>query len=645
MLFIAIVLLLWVYVWLRAIRVPLIYDEIATFFHYIHTNSFLPFRSHLDANNHLLNSALAWISFKILGSSPLALRLPNVLSFALFAYFVWKFARQIQLPLLRWIFILGLLFTHNFLEFFALSRGYGMSIALMLGACWYLYALRFGYSMRNYILALILGILATAANLNLAYTYILLQILLGIWLFRPDKGLIKFQIPIPIVLGTKFQTNSKIKIPNINLRSSVPTSTTTPSPTPTPKPKPISPLSSLLSPFSFLLPGLFPTAFFIAYLLRLKNAGALYFGSSEGVFKTTFMSLYRSLFENASIIFLFYAGLLFLAALGIYFYSNLSRQQKTDWLGYRYLFLFLFAGNIFAAWLAHVIFRMNYHETRTALYLYPMFIGAVLFSLDTFIYQTNKRWIVLLAIPLLLIPVNFTMNANLSHVSQENERIPESFYKIVQSDPGASGYPSTIGGYRGREMQWAYLNFRNGGTAGVVQSSDYPGYIADYQIMGTKELPGWQNVYDSINYDPQTRYCLLKRKVKAEQIHRATFHTEPMTKVTNEEFIKLGRGSAGTLRGKSLYAGYRLTLASPEKPLRAWIVFTVFDSGNRAVSYERIPLDWLKTSWNGEKDNLVNGLYIPRLPESAEFFTTYLWNIDKKPVQIAEGQFDLFELQ
>ncbi|HNS46120.1 MAG TPA: hypothetical protein PKH94_02665, partial [Bacteroidales bacterium] len=61
-LFVAFGLLLWIYVWLRAIQVPLIYDEIATFFHYIHSSSFLPFRSHLDANNHLLNSALTWIS-------------------------------------------------------------------------------------------------------------------------------------------------------------------------------------------------------------------------------------------------------------------------------------------------------------------------------------------------------------------------------------------------------------------------------------------------------------------------------------------------------------------------------------------------------------------------------------------------------
>ncbi|MBP6978643.1 MAG: hypothetical protein PHD61_10225 [Bacteroidales bacterium] len=645
-LFIAIGILLWIYIWLRAARVPLIYDEIATFFHYIHTDSFLPFRSHLDANNHLLNSALSWISYKILGSSPLALRLPNILSFPLFLFFVWKFARQIHLPMLRWIFILALLLTHNFLEFFALTRGYGLSMALMLGACWYLYALRFGPSPKYTILALVLGLLATAANLNLVHTFILLQILLMAWFLTAGTRLQKFQIP-----RSKFQTNSKIQIPGPRRFAPqdkpLPASRLPlPSPSsPRPSPPSLSPFSSLLSPLSSLFLGLLPTAFFIAYLLRLKTAGALYFGSSEGVFKTTFLSLYLLLFENGTLVFLYYAGAVFLAVLGIYLFINLSRKYRFGWLNPRFIFIFLLMGNIFAAWLAHLIFDMNYHEARTALYMYPLLIGAVLFGLDTFIYQTNKRWSVLLALPLLMIPVNFALNANLSHVSFENERIPESFYQTIQTHPQVNGYPSTIGGYRGREMQWAYLNFRNGGTAGIVQGSDYPGYIADYQIIDVKEFPEWRTIYDSINYDPQTHYYLLKHKIRPEPNHRATFRTEPMIKTTSEEFIKLGRGSASTLRGKALHAGYRLTLASPEEPLRAWIVFTVVDSNDKVLRYERIPLDWLRTSWNGEKDNLVNGMFIPWLPDSAHLFSTYLWNIEKKPVRIVEGQFDLFELQ
>ncbi|HNS17037.1 MAG TPA: hypothetical protein PKI34_04345 [Bacteroidales bacterium] len=636
-LFVAFGLLLWIYVWLRAIQVPLIYDEIATFFHYIHSSSFLPFRSHLDANNHLLNSALTWISYEILGSSPLALRLPNVLSFPLFVFFVWKFARQIQLPLLRWIFILALLFAHNFLEFFELTRGYGLSMALMLGACWYLYALRFGYSMRNAILTLILGILATSANLNLVYTFILLQILLGIRLLRPDKGLIKFQLPVP-----KSPPPTPTPAPT-------PTPTHTPppapTPTPTPTPTPISPLSSLLSPLSFLLLSLLPTAFFILYLLRLKSAGALYFGSSEGLARTTFLSLYGLLFENGHIVFLYYAALLFFASAGIYLYLNLARKHNPDWLNPRSLFLFLLTGNMIAAWLVHLIFKMNYHETRTALYLYPLFVGTGIFALDTFIYQTNKRWSVLLSIPLLLIPVSFAVNVNLSHVSFENERIPERFYKTIRSDPQAMGYPATIGGYRGRAMQWAYLNFRNGGNAGVVQSSDYPGQIADYQIVDIRVNSEWKTNYDSLDFDPQTGFYLLKRK---SVLHRNLIADVPVratAQASYEEFMDLGHGDLDTLIGKSLYAGYKLSVSSPVKPLQVWVVFTVLAKDRKVLRYEHIPLNWLRTEWPGEEHPLINGLYLSELPDSAQTYVTYLWNIKKVPVEITGGQFELYDLQ
>lgn len=60
-------ILLWAYLWLRAIYVPLVHDEIATFYHYIQTGRFLPYLSHWDANNHFLNSALTWLSYSSSG--------------------------------------------------------------------------------------------------------------------------------------------------------------------------------------------------------------------------------------------------------------------------------------------------------------------------------------------------------------------------------------------------------------------------------------------------------------------------------------------------------------------------------------------------------------------------------------------------
>ncbi|MDD5507683.1 MAG: hypothetical protein PHD25_05050 [Bacteroidales bacterium] len=632
-LFWSISFLLWIYIWARAICVPLIYDEIATFFHYIHTNSFLPFHSHLDANNHLLNSALTWISYKILGSSPLALRLPNVLSFPLFVFFVWKFARQIQLPFLRWSFILSMLFAHNFLEFFSLTRGYGMSMAFLLGSCWYLNCLMFKFSVKNYSLALLYGMLSVGSNLNLMYAFILLQIILVV-IFIQNTRRQKSQIP-----KSKFQTNSSNQIPKLRLPSPpqlFSTSGNKKYSTPTLTPTPISTLSFLL--LSFL-----PTAFFTTYLFYLKSHGALYYGSSEGLITTTFRSLSGLLFESGQAVAFWYACILLSVSLVFYLVWNISHRPLNQWFSYHYLFLYLMGGNIIGALTAHWIFGINYHESRTALYYYPLLIGTAIFTIDAAVYRTNKRWITLLALPLLIIPVTFGMNVNFSHVSFENERIPERFYQRVRSDQPVNGYPATIGGYRGREMQWAYQNFRHGGPAGIIQYSDYPGTIADYQIAGITENPDWLNTYDSLDYDPQTGFYLFKRKTPALRLPVSSFQISNVS--TSEEFISFAQGSADTLKGKSLYAGYRLSIISSAKPLRAWIVFTAFDKDRATLCYERIPLDWQRTAWKAENSDVVSGLFIALLPDSAHTFVTYLWNIEKKPLEISTCTVEFFELR
>ena len=51
------------YIIIRAYSVPIIHDEAATFFYYIQSGIFMPPEAHIDANNHILNSALAHFSY------------------------------------------------------------------------------------------------------------------------------------------------------------------------------------------------------------------------------------------------------------------------------------------------------------------------------------------------------------------------------------------------------------------------------------------------------------------------------------------------------------------------------------------------------------------------------------------------------
>lgn len=126
------------YLWIRGYYVPITFDEAATFFHFVQSGDFWFFTSLPDANNHFINSLLSFISYNIFGSSKLALRLPNLLAFSIYLYFLYRFSTFFKSGLLRWVFILSMMFSHFFVEYFALCRGYGLSMAFLLGVFYYL---------------------------------------------------------------------------------------------------------------------------------------------------------------------------------------------------------------------------------------------------------------------------------------------------------------------------------------------------------------------------------------------------------------------------------------------------------------------------------------------------------------------------
>src|SRR3954465_10567066 len=73
----------------RCASVPFSHDEAATYFYYIQSGSFLPFSSHVDANNHFLLSACSWLCFKVAGPAKIVLRMPCLASFMLLCYAVY----------------------------------------------------------------------------------------------------------------------------------------------------------------------------------------------------------------------------------------------------------------------------------------------------------------------------------------------------------------------------------------------------------------------------------------------------------------------------------------------------------------------------------------------------------------------------
>src|SRR5262245_25321341 len=85
-----------VFVVLRAIHVPMIHDEAATFFIYTRTGQFLPWVAHWDAGNHVLMSALSVPAYHLFGPAPWALRWFAVASYGLYGWYAWRWGSLLR---------------------------------------------------------------------------------------------------------------------------------------------------------------------------------------------------------------------------------------------------------------------------------------------------------------------------------------------------------------------------------------------------------------------------------------------------------------------------------------------------------------------------------------------------------------------
>ncbi|MFI5180302.1 MAG: hypothetical protein ACHQPI_02800 [Thermoanaerobaculia bacterium] len=121
------------YATIRAIRIPIVHDEAITHLLFVAgrwAGSLDP-RAPFPENNHYLNSVLSAAAWKTFGGRELSLRLPSLLAYVLFLASTARLSlRQTRGPLIVAAFLL--LNANPFvMEFFSLSRGYGLGLAFL----------------------------------------------------------------------------------------------------------------------------------------------------------------------------------------------------------------------------------------------------------------------------------------------------------------------------------------------------------------------------------------------------------------------------------------------------------------------------------------------------------------------------------
>lgn len=159
------------YAAVRAVRIPIVHDEALTYFLFVAGRHPGPLHPGIEVNNHLLNSVLSTASWRIFGEGELPLRLPNLLSLPLYLAATAHLAlrqRTLALTVAAFVLLNGSAFA---LEFFSLSRGYGLGLAFLASGVALLvdaFALRESGTVRAGLAFLCLG-LASLANLSFLF--------------------------------------------------------------------------------------------------------------------------------------------------------------------------------------------------------------------------------------------------------------------------------------------------------------------------------------------------------------------------------------------------------------------------------------------------------------------------------------------
>ena len=186
------------YVAYRAHHLSFTHDESLTFSilfgNEIYTNS---------ANNHLLNTYLMDFCLRIWGDTEGVLRLPNVLGFLIYSFFSYKISQRLTGSFLQIACFLLLLLNPFILDFFSLARGYGLSLAMMMGSIYFLLKILGNYKslVDNYLFALF-SIYAVIANFTLLIFYLAAMSVWGlIWLYHEKWKVFIRAIPLSILLA------------------------------------------------------------------------------------------------------------------------------------------------------------------------------------------------------------------------------------------------------------------------------------------------------------------------------------------------------------------------------------------------------------------------------------------------------------
>lgn len=570
---------------IRCINVPFAHDEVATFYYYIQSEQFLPFLSHIDANGHFLNSLLGWISFKLFGSSVIALRLPCLFAFLVLGYGVYKHCTRLNNTLAKLILTTAFVLSFNIINFYSLCRGYGLSISFLVLALYYFFSYvqnsKFSYAVKF----VVFGQIALCANLTLVFT---LLVTTGIIILFQIKSKQLFTIKNLVLLAVNF--------------------------------------------------GLI--FFWVKYAFYLQENGALYYGSgNHSYWVTTFVSLIETVFIKHIIVNIAIVSLF--SVLFGYWCVQLFKHKLKFISGSSFgLCFFILLSLIGAFYFLKLLFNVNYPEDRTGLFFYILLMLSIAFLLDEFDW---KPVYVFGALPLYFI-VHFALNLNFSkHAWGFYETMPQEFFDTLLSEQKKTPRPITIGGHRVLELFYTFYNYNSEEKLNHMAPPELMSMNCDYYITWKKDKPYYDKYYTELVVAKHWNMVLLKRKTDIERELQFEI-TEPKTFKGSDEYYSFYEKLDTTFVSKDpVMAEFDISVANAPTPFNAFLVLQV-DVDGQAQYFRRTALNWTRYEWKGV-EHFKTCIQTDSLPLQKCRLVAFLWNIEKKEVKFKLNSLKLYHLK
>ena len=591
-LFASISVIVFIIVAIRSYLVPFNHDETATFFFFIQSGNYMPFYSAVDANNHVLNSFLGNICFHLFGSSPFALRVPNLIGLIILIFATYKISKHLNQIGSKLLLTAIFLLSYHWLSFFGACRGYGLSLALLImGIAFMLEFINAPENRNKFLWSLLFFQLGISSNLILIIVVLLLS---GIM----------FVIQI---------ANKKIVSPVI--------------------------IGAWLLHFAAIY-------YWLSFSFYLQEGGALYYGAGDSYWNVTFVTLIQLLVGTYSAIVKWIVIGLLVLVIGLFVFLNKTTILKIKQLiklpDFSILFFIIFWSLVLGFYLMNKLFAVNFPEDRTGLFFYVFFALWMCFTIDKLSFNFNKiagfSFTGLLAI-------HFVLNVNFrKHSLSVYETIPEHFYTTLLKEQEKSKKRITIGGHRVRELFYGFFNYRYGGVLNPADPTEVMQMNCDYYIATKLEEKYFKDYYDIIDTEPDWGFVVLKRK---EKIRKNKFVEITNFKIleNSNEFIDVYHKTDTIFSNPMpLQAEICFDISKIFVPTNTWLVFAINDSLDQTYYFKRLPLQWIGYDNNGKK-NLCYTLVMGNLPPKAKNIGFFFWNIEKQALSVDVKYLKIYQLE